>query len=181
MHILRDILYEHIAGINHNGFITTTLPLSEGITTSYAHWVCRSLSLLTNQYGSITTLAPWIILCMRPANERWRYTVTPSLIGWAHTQIDPSGSFIIRHLQSQWNWSSNPRADSLLWIRSYVCSRIMITSWHGDTFHITTGPLWGESTGSIQRLTFMFDRCHRSSAMENPDKYGVGIQQVVKW
>ena len=30
-----------------------------------------------------------IILCMRPANERWRYTVTPSLIGWAHTQNDP--------------------------------------------------------------------------------------------
>ena len=31
----------------------------------------------------------WIILCMRPANERWRYNVTPSLIGWAHTQNDP--------------------------------------------------------------------------------------------
>ena len=26
------------------------------------------------------------ILCMCPANERWRYSVTPSLIGWAHTQ-----------------------------------------------------------------------------------------------
>ena len=26
------------------------------------------------------------ILCMCPANERWCYTVTPSLIGWAHTQ-----------------------------------------------------------------------------------------------
>ena len=26
---------------------------------------------------------------MRPANERWRYSVTPSLIGWAHTQDDP--------------------------------------------------------------------------------------------
>ena len=30
-----------------------------------------------------------IILCMRPANERWCYTVTPSVIGWAHTQNDP--------------------------------------------------------------------------------------------
>ena len=32
-----------------------------------------------------------IILCMRPANERWHYSVTPSLIGWAHTstQNDP--------------------------------------------------------------------------------------------
>ena len=30
-----------------------------------------------------------IILCMRPANERRRYTVTSCLIGWAHTQNDP--------------------------------------------------------------------------------------------
>ena len=29
------------------------------------------------------------ILCMHPANERWRYIVTPSLIGWAHTQNGP--------------------------------------------------------------------------------------------
>ena len=33
-----------------------------------------------------------IILCIHPANERWRYNVTSSLIGWAHTQNDP------------WNW-----------------------------------------------------------------------------
>ena len=26
---------------------------------------------------------------MCPANERWRYSVTPSLIGWVHTQNDP--------------------------------------------------------------------------------------------
>ena len=32
---------------------------------------------------------PGIILCMGPANERWCYTVTPSLIGWAYTQNDP--------------------------------------------------------------------------------------------
>ena len=30
-----------------------------------------------------------IILWMRPANERRRYIVTSSLIGWAHTQNDP--------------------------------------------------------------------------------------------
>ena len=29
-----------------------------------------------------------IILCMRPANERRRYKVTSSLIGWAHAQND---------------------------------------------------------------------------------------------
>ena len=30
-----------------------------------------------------------IILCMHTANERWRYNVRSSLIGWAHTQNDP--------------------------------------------------------------------------------------------
>ena len=30
-----------------------------------------------------------IILCMRSANERRRYIVTSSLIGWMHTQSDP--------------------------------------------------------------------------------------------
>ena len=30
-----------------------------------------------------------IILCMCPANERRRYIVTSSLIGWAHHQNDP--------------------------------------------------------------------------------------------
>ena len=30
-----------------------------------------------------------IILCMHPANERWRYIVTSSPIGWVHTQNDP--------------------------------------------------------------------------------------------
>ena len=29
-----------------------------------------------------------IILCMRPANERRRYNVTSSPIGWAHAQND---------------------------------------------------------------------------------------------
>ena len=29
-----------------------------------------------------------IVLFMSLANERWRYTVTPSLIGWAYTQMD---------------------------------------------------------------------------------------------
>ena len=30
-----------------------------------------------------------IMLCMRPANGRWRYNVTSSLIDWVHTQIYP--------------------------------------------------------------------------------------------
>ena len=38
-----------------------------------------------DKFGIMTTLAG-IILCMHPANERRRYSVTPSLIGWVHTQ-----------------------------------------------------------------------------------------------
>ena len=35
------------------------------------------------------TTLPGISLSMRPANESYRYIVTTSLIGWAHTQTDP--------------------------------------------------------------------------------------------
>ena len=31
---------------------------------------------------------PKIILWTRPADERWRYNITSSLIGWAHSQND---------------------------------------------------------------------------------------------
>ena len=30
-----------------------------------------------------------LLLCMRPASERWRFSVTPSLIGWMHAQDNP--------------------------------------------------------------------------------------------
>ena len=47
------------------------------------HWLmCRKCSIY-RQY------LPGIILCMRLANERRRYNVTSSLIGWAHPQKDP--------------------------------------------------------------------------------------------
>ena len=39
-----------------------------------------------------------IILFMRTANERWRYSVTPSLIGWVHTQSDPCGLWNVKSL-----------------------------------------------------------------------------------
>ena len=41
-----------------------------------------------------------IILSMHPANERQRYRVTPSLIGWAHAQSDPCGC---NHSSLTWN------------------------------------------------------------------------------
>ena len=53
-----------------------------------------------------------IILCMRRANERRRYIVTSSLIGWAHTQ----------------NWSLLT-ANASLWSAYIVLLFITTVSW----------------------------------------------------
>ena len=37
----------------------------------------------------VVTAHTGIVLFMRPANERWCYIVTSSLIGWVHKQNDP--------------------------------------------------------------------------------------------
>ena len=52
-------------------------------------------TLIYNQCAWKHCWCEGIILCMHPANERWCYRVTPSLIGWVHTQSDP------------WVWGSN--------------------------------------------------------------------------
>ena len=39
--------------------------------------------------STVRIMESGIILCMRSANEKWGHTVTPSLIGCAHTQNDP--------------------------------------------------------------------------------------------
>ena len=54
-----------------------------------------------------------IILCMRPANGRRRYNVTPSLIGWVHTQNDPG------------NWSSQSHYRN-----TEMSSSHLLTLWH---------------------------------------------------
>ena len=51
------------------------------MTCSSGHW--STLSWIVDALDS------GIILRMRPANERRRYTVTSSLIGWEHAQNDP--------------------------------------------------------------------------------------------
>ena len=47
---------------------------------------CRQIQVSTRH---VAATWPGIILCMPSANERWRYTVTLFLIGWAHTQNHP--------------------------------------------------------------------------------------------
>ena len=47
---------------------------------------------LSGQWDPCLHIWRWckrIILCMHTAHERQLYTVTPSLIGWGHTQNDP--------------------------------------------------------------------------------------------
>ena len=52
-----------------------------------------------------------IILFMRPANERHRYNVMSSLIGWAHTQNDPCGQFYLYPRRfSRWYFYACPYA-----------------------------------------------------------------------
>ena len=49
----------------------------------------QHLTCCITHYQLPNIIRAGIILCMRPANERRRYSVTSSLIGWAHTQNDP--------------------------------------------------------------------------------------------
>ena len=68
--------------------------------TRVTEWRCLSLAMgkprISPEGSSIVVLAVMaaiqhagIILYMLPANERRRYIVTSSVIGWAHTQNDP--------------------------------------------------------------------------------------------
>ena len=58
----------------------------------YHHWLCWA----------------GIILCMCPANERQRYIVTSSLIGWAHKQYDPGLSKGIMITFGIYSYYTNP-------------------------------------------------------------------------
>ena len=55
--------------------------------------------LLTTVSPLSSLIISGIILCIGSANERRRYTVTSSLIGWAHTENNP-----YRMVQSKWKW-----------------------------------------------------------------------------
>ena len=67
------------------------------VTPSLIGWVHTQIDPCYDTHSLSLFYSPaWIyhsavvsILIMRPANERRRYKVTSSLIGWAHTQIDP--------------------------------------------------------------------------------------------
>ena len=52
----------------------------------------------------------WIILGLGSANERRRYIVTSSLIGWAHNLNDPWGCSGEQEAHGAKRWGSNPRS-----------------------------------------------------------------------
>ena len=75
----------------------------------------------------ISSACSGIILCMIPANERRLYSLTPSLIGWAHTWSDPWS--VLTH----WRYSSRALCHRhgclkyLLWDLEII--------WSGKTWH----------------------------------------------
>ena len=84
--------------------------------------------------GTKLNLYPFVFFWMRPANERRRYNVTSSLVGWAHPQNVPSFLYFLR--------------SSLL---LYICCKMLYSHWkinmmtssNGSIFRVT-GPLCGD-------------------------------------
>ena len=62
--------------------------------TCWSHWLSNGTQirfLCTRSYNPLTVHKPssWLILGLLPVNEKRRYKVTPSLIGWSQTQNQP--------------------------------------------------------------------------------------------
>ena len=70
-------------------------PLSETMMVILPTHICLTRPQWVNPSGARTT---GITLAMCPANERHRYNVTMSLIGWTHTSPDPWDQIIPRKL-----------------------------------------------------------------------------------
>ena len=91
---------------------------------------------------------------LHPANERRRYKVTTSVIGWAQIQNQPCemtcrhhhqtlrlSSFDITSLCLKYVSDLHPHTTQL----GVFPYNVMMATWHLNTFHIT-GPLCGECT-----------------------------------
>ena len=63
------------------------------------------------------------VFCMRLANERWRYIVTSSLIGWVHTQSDPWWAW----RKISWHAFARFILSTLYWLYMiHISSEIMV-------------------------------------------------------
>ena len=66
---------------------------------------CVSKGLINRKPELVQIMTSVIILCMCPADVRWRYNVMPFLIGWALTQNDPcdlTKQSTIHNLNQRW-------------------------------------------------------------------------------
>ena len=106
--------------------------------------------LQTLKKNCIKFYIPGIILCMCPANERWHYYVTSSLIGLAHTQNDPS-----THLHGQVmgiDWENILRKIDHVITELHCISQISLvlrcTFWDLDPVHDSAVSLQLSSTSS---------------------------------
>ena len=79
-------LIKHSLDIVWSLFLTVRLRYEVSLVSSEFIYTAIVISVL---YAAGT------ILCMRPANERWRYILTSSLIGWMYTQNDPWCSIML--------------------------------------------------------------------------------------
>ena len=90
-----------------------------------------------------------IILDTSSANDQWHYYVTPSPVGWAHTQNDPC-TWVMNAVSGY----NQPYCNNTENGSSYTCgtttrnrlkSDESMMTLYGNVFCIT-GPLWGECT-----------------------------------
>ena len=72
----------------HSTYWLQAICIRELMTASSHPWFHIVAKLLVIFQWLFQPLSSGIILCLHPTNERWRYSVTPILIGWAHTQND---------------------------------------------------------------------------------------------
>ena len=68
---------------------------------------------------------------MRPSNERWRYTVTPSLIGWEHTQNDHCKTAVER-----WRYTVMPSLIGWAHTQNDHC-KLLLKLGHFISIHIS--------------------------------------------
>ena len=104
--------------INDTEKMGCSLPIvriGETIDVLYQHLWHFMGSILTNS---------WILLCMRPTNEKRRHIVTSSLIGWAHKQNGPYQLFRIHML-----YNTDIKASSF-WQESLIAPRCIYPRQH---------------------------------------------------
>ena len=113
--------------LKQHGAITTQLFIKLSFIRSNAI-LSESIGLLCHVRNEIMYVESWksagIILCMQPANERWRHIITSSLIGWEHTQNNPPFVYVLTHellcvvlITKAWTIIKSTR---LIWLTNHV-------------------------------------------------------------